>query len=49
MKKTYQIPTIEIIKMQTAQMIAASTELYGKDATGEAMGRGGSDWDDDEY
>ena len=49
MKKTYQNPEMIIIKVQTAQMVAASTELYGKDATGTAMSRRGrSVWDDDE-
>ena len=49
MKKIYQNPEIKVIKVQTAKMIAASTEMYGKDATGSAMSRqGGSLWDEDE-
>ena len=48
MKKTYQIPTTLVVKLQPTRMIAVS--MYGKDATGEAMGRqGGSGWDDDDY
>lgn len=49
MKKIYQNPEVKIVKVQTAKMIAASTEMYGKDATDAAMSRqGGSLWDDDE-
>ena len=52
MKKTYQNPTMKIVKVKTTQMIAASgpgTQMYGKNATGEAMSRdGGSLWDDEE-
>lgn len=49
MKKTYQNPQIEIVNVQTAQMIAASTEMYGKNATGAAMSRRHeSVWDDEE-
>ncbi len=48
MKKTYQNPTTMIVKIQTVQMIAASTKMYGIDATGTAMGRDNdSDWDDE--
>ena len=49
MKKTYQNPELKIFKVQTTQMIAASTDMYGKNATGEAMSRdGGSLWDDED-
>lgn len=39
MKKTYMNPTMTIDKIQTTQILAASAEMYGLDATGEAMGR----------
>ena len=48
MKKTYQNPQITIVKVQTAQMIAASTTMYGENATGPGMSRGGAFWDDEE-
>ncbi len=41
MKKTYQTPTITIDKVETTLIIAASTPMYGENATGEAMGRQG--------
>lgn len=39
-----------IVKVQTAQMIAVSAHMYGKNATGEALSRQGrnADWSDDE-
>ena len=47
MKKIYMIPTTQIVKIQTTQMIAIS--LYGTDATEAAMGRDGGDfWDDED-
>lgn len=50
MKKTYQIPTTDIIKIETAQMIATSLGVSDKEAeSGVMLGRGGSAWDDDEY
>ena len=49
MKKIYQNPETTIVKVQTTQMIAVSTQMYGENATGDAMGRrGGNVWDDDE-
>lgn len=49
MKKIYQNPEMKIVKIQTAQMIAVSTKMYGKNATGDAMSRqGNSLWDDDD-
>ncbi len=39
MKKTYMIPTLQVVKIQPAQFIAASVEMYGKDAEGAGMGR----------
>ena len=50
MKKKYQNPETKVIKVQTSQIIAASpVEMYGKNATSEAMSRdGGSSWDDED-
>lgn len=39
MKKIYMNPTMTIVKIQTTQMLAASADIYGIDATGEAMSR----------
>ena len=52
MKKTYQIPTINVVKIETAKMIATSETLGFGDGVNTASGaesRGGSAWDDDEY
>ena len=48
MKKTYMIPTLKVVKIQPAQVIAASVNMYGANANSEAMGRqaGFSDSDD---
>lgn len=50
MKKIYKNPTIKIVKIHTARMLAASPEMYGKNATGSAMSRQQDSpfWDDDE-
>ena len=50
MKKTYKNPTLTVVKVQPAQVIAASVPMYGSDATGAGMGRGASfsDWSDEE-
>ena len=49
MKKTYQIPEMKIVKVQTAQMVAASLGVQG-DAEGSTMlsRQRGSLWDDDD-
>ena len=49
MKKTYKIPTLTVVKVQPAQVIAASVPMYSTDATGEGMGRGASfsDWEEE--
>ena len=39
MKKTYNIPTLEVVKIETQQMLAGSVGMYGKNATGEGMSR----------
>ena len=59
MKKTYIYPATNLLKIRTVQMIAASgvtfdgdgngrAGLNGGTASGDAFGRGGSLWDDDE-
>ena len=49
MKKIYQIPEMKVVKVQTAQLIAGSVEMYGKNAESEGLSRrGGSLWDDDD-
>lgn len=49
MKKTYQNPEIKIVKVQAAQMIAASLEVQGNAQGATMLSRdGGSDWDDEE-
>ena len=55
MKKTYQYPEIKIVKVQTAKMIAASTQ-FGINSSDPALEnestiasrRGDSFWDDEE-
>ena len=37
MKKIYLNPTTDVVMVNTQQMIAASTELFGEDATGPGM------------
>ena len=51
MKKIYQNPEIKIVKVKTAQMIAASPGYGGTTTAGSGnLSReyGGSLWDDDE-
>ena len=52
MKKIYQNPEIKIVKVQTAQMIAASEQRGFGDSVESASGadsrRGGSLWDDED-
>ena len=53
MKKTYINPTLTVVKVQPAQVIATSSiEMYGKDAEGVGMGREArfymeEDWEED--
>ena len=51
MKKTYINPTLTVVKVQPAQVIATSSiEMYGKDAEGVGMGRQAKfydDWEED--
>lgn len=54
MKKVYIEPTMNIVKVQVSQMIAASPEGYDKNINttggdgGSALGRSNSIWDDEE-
>ena len=52
MKKTYIIPTLNVVRIETQHMVATSTQsvLFGEGtkAGSEACGRGSDDWDDDE-
>ncbi len=50
MKKTYQIPTTTIVKVQVARMIATSIHMYAADAEDVGMSRenDGDFWDDEE-
>ena len=51
MKKTYINPEMTIVKIQTAQMLAASEPGYGGTTTSTSgnLSREGSFWDDDDY
>ena len=51
MKKTYQIPTVAIVRVSPSRMIAASplpTSEKPADENGGMLGKGGWSWDDDE-
>ncbi len=50
MKKTYINPQITVVKVKLAQMVAASINVYGRNANEAAMSRRGrgSDWEDEE-
>ena len=49
MKKTYNVPTLEVVKIETQQMIAESIAVNGSyNGSATIESRGGSDWDDDE-
>lgn len=49
MKKIYQNPEIKIVKVQTAQMVAASPGYGGSttETSGNLSREGGSLWDDE--
>jgi len=49
MKKTYQIPTTTIVKVQVARMCATSIEMYGVNAESDALSRESDGfWEDEE-
>lgn len=50
MKKTYIIPTLKVVKVQTTHLLTGSPELTGTYSGGTVLSRqgGGSDWDEDE-
>ena len=37
MRKIYNKPTTNVVRIQTVNMIAASVQMFGKSATGEAL------------
>jgi hypothetical protein len=37
MKKTYINPTMEVVRVQTRQMLAASAPMYNENATGDGL------------
>ena len=49
MKKTYMIPTLQVVKIQTTQFIAASPNFNPTSTTNTmgARGAGFSDWDEE--
>ena len=53
MKKTYIIPTVEIVTLKTQQQMMAGSEFDTNRSFGDGEGitigsRGGSSWDDDD-
>ena len=50
MKKRYNNPTVEVIKLQTVQMLAESININGDfgDGTGITLGSRQFDYDEDE-
>ena len=50
MKKTYMIPTLKVVKVQTTSILAGSLEIKNKDAE-QALGRQGrfSRWEEDDF
>ena len=49
MKKTYNSPVMTVVELKMhATLLDASLQLKNENATNSAMGRGNSDWDDEE-
>lgn len=50
MKKTYMIPTIQVVKIETLKMVAASLTVssHSAEAEGGMLSRESSVWDDDD-
>lgn len=53
MKKTYQNPTMKIVKVETKRLMnsgspAPAPGMVGKNATSEGMSRRGRSWDEEE-
>ena len=46
MKKTYKTPQMEVVKIQTNQMLAASVPMSGQNAEGPGLSRS-YDWEDE--
>ena len=49
MKKTYMIPTLQVVKVQSAKILAGSIDMYNQNATGPGMGRGAGFSDSDDW
>ena len=49
MKKIYMIPTLQVVKIQTTQILAGSVDMYGENATGPGMGRRAAFSDSDDW
>ena len=49
MKKTYMIPTLQVVKIRTTNLLQ-SMSMYGKDAEGPGMARRArfSEWEEEE-
>ena len=39
MKKIYNVPTLEVVKIQTQQMLAASVQMFNENANSPGMSR----------
>lgn len=49
MKKIYMVPTTQVVKIETVQMIAESVGVGKSYKSGDAvLSRGSSGWDDDD-
>ena len=52
MKKTYIIPTLNVVRIETQHILSGSTQSVefgsGTKAGSEACGRGSDDWDDED-
>ena len=51
MKKTYMIPTLQVVKIQPSRILAGSPELTGTYKGGTVLSRQGrfSRWEEDDY
>ncbi len=43
------IPTLQVVKIQTAQILAGSIDMYNQNATSPGMGRGAGFSDSDDW
>ena len=49
MKKTYMIPTLQVVKIQTTQILAGSPGLTGTYSGGQVLSRGAGFSDSDDW